>query len=179
MEVLDWAAMSPDPPVHDPNWTESWGRQGSPEEATEEVLDWAAMSPDPPVHDPNWTESWGRQGAPEKTAVPEAPPRPRSAPEGKREQAPPKDQGGDPGRRQEVPARNRHRPKPCPACGVQHPLRECQVFKTAERGERHRLANKAKVCGRCLHPGHYARDCNRTSTCQIAECGGRHHPLLH
>ena len=68
--------------------------------------------------------------------------------------------------------------KGCVCCHKDHRLEVCPVFQSMDVQPRIRFCLQAKVCIRCLNPGHFKRDCNQEySHCE--RCTEKHHTLLH
>ena len=63
-------------------------------------------------------------------------------------------------------------------CGQSHTrLDKCSVFREAPLKEKMVMAKTALACFRCLSFGHMSRQCRSKGSC--ADCGRRHHSLLH
>ena len=58
-----------------------------------------------------------------------------------------------------------------------HKLFSCNSFREKTIDERFQVVKKNKLCGNCLRSGHFANQCNSTSTCKT--CQGKHNTLLH
>jgi hypothetical protein len=57
---------------------------------------------------------------------------------------------------------------------VGHLLEKCYSFRSQNFESR-----KEKLCNICFGKGHFAKQCRRRDNCMVAECGQRHHSLLH
>jgi hypothetical protein len=61
-----------------------------------------------------------------------------------------------------------------------HDVLRCQKWREAGVQERWQLANTAKICYRCLRPGHIGYRCRvRRADCGVNGCRRTHHPDLH
>ena len=58
-----------------------------------------------------------------------------------------------------------------------HKLFSCNSFREKTIDERFQVVKTNKLCGNCLRSGHFANQCNSTSTCKT--CQGKHNTLLH
>ncbi|XP_055612702.1 uncharacterized protein LOC129759321 [Uranotaenia lowii] len=76
--------------------------------------------------------------------------------------------------------RPRNTQKPCKACGrTDHRLRFCDVFKNMPQAQRLELAEQWQICHTCLND-HGQLTCRfRRMRCNVGDCQGRHHSLLH
>jgi hypothetical protein len=71
-------------------------------------------------------------------------------------------------------------PLSCEACSGPHLVWRCDTFKKMELNERQRKFLRRGLCKICLFRGHIAKNCPKTNfKCRIAECGAKHHTLLH
>jgi hypothetical protein len=71
-------------------------------------------------------------------------------------------------------------PSSCEACSGPHRVWRCDTFKKMELNERQRIVLRRGLCNKCLVRGHIAKNCPKTNfKCRIAECGAKHHTLLH
>ncbi|XP_043284943.1 uncharacterized protein [Venturia canescens] len=64
----------------------------------------------------------------------------------------------------------------CHYCLSQHFIAKCPNFKQRTPQERRTIAEQRRLCFNCLGP-HSAVNCKVTGRC--AECGGKHHTLIH
>lgn len=55
----------------------------------------------------------------------------------------------------------------------------CHLFQNKTRAEKWQVAEKNKLCYRCLGEDHAASKCTRTKKCGINGCLKTHHKLLH
>ncbi|XP_028416927.1 uncharacterized protein LOC114541139 [Dendronephthya gigantea] len=62
---------------------------------------------------------------------------------------------------------------------IGHSLEKCFSFRKESLNARKDVVRKEKLCNLCLGKGHFERQCRRKETCMVAECGQRHHSLLH
>ncbi|XP_046144393.1 uncharacterized protein LOC123988414 [Osmia bicornis bicornis] len=65
----------------------------------------------------------------------------------------------------------------CVACGADHALFKCDVFRGQSVEQRLSLAREHHRCFNCLQKGHLPAVCPSKRACSI--CKGRHHSLLH
>lgn len=65
----------------------------------------------------------------------------------------------------------------CIACGSDHALFRCDVFRGQSVEKRLSLAREHRHCFNCLQKGHFPAACSSKRRCSI--CKGRHHTLLH
>ena len=56
-------------------------------------------------------------------------------------------------------------------------LQLCEEFKKLSLDGKRTLANKSKICYKCLTPGHKVQDCKSKKSC--SKCEGKHHSWLH
>ena len=71
-------------------------------------------------------------------------------------------------------------PSRCEACSGPHRVWRCDTFNKMELNERQRIFLRRGLCNKCLVRGHIAKNCPKTNfKCRIAECGAKHHTLLH
>ncbi|XP_055590152.1 uncharacterized protein LOC129742295 [Uranotaenia lowii] len=69
--------------------------------------------------------------------------------------------------------------KPCFDCRrTDHKIRYCEDFKKRSVSERFRIVEKNKLCRICLN-NHGKSRCNFRLRCNVGNCGGDHHSLLH
>ncbi|XP_077966657.1 uncharacterized protein LOC120343839 [Styela clava] len=67
----------------------------------------------------------------------------------------------------------------CLCCGDSHFLYNCTKFKDKDTKQRRDFVREYKACFNCLRAGHNVKDCRSTYTCQVNNCGKKHHTLLH
>ena len=67
----------------------------------------------------------------------------------------------------------------CCACGGKHSVVECRNFQRMDTSQRFQLAKENRLCFVCLKGRHAARFCRTDILCSVADCGGKHHELLH
>ena len=60
-----------------------------------------------------------------------------------------------------------------------HLLEKCYSFRNEKFEARKEFVRKEKLCNVCFGKGHLAKQCRRRDNCLVAECGQRHHSLLH
>jgi hypothetical protein len=60
-----------------------------------------------------------------------------------------------------------------------HLLERCFSFRKEPLNIRRDVVRNEKLCNLCLCKGHFEKQCRRKETCMVAECGQRHHSLLH
>ena len=58
-------------------------------------------------------------------------------------------------------------------------LERCFSFRKEPLNVRKDVVRNEKLCNLCLCKGHFEKQCRRKETCMVAECGQRHHSLLH
>ena len=63
----------------------------------------------------------------------------------------------------------------CRRCDTHHYLTDCPAFANMDHERKREETARARACFRCLKPGHFARDCEKT----CARCQQQHHELLH
>ena len=69
----------------------------------------------------------------------------------------------------------------CSFCQADHGSPNCPVFNGKSVDERWKLVQESKLCYNCLKPSHhkhFSKIC-RQPKCSVANCGRRHHKLLH
>ena len=59
----------------------------------------------------------------------------------------------------------------------QHPVWNCENFKSKKVNERREQVQKIRLCFNCLRPGHMLKDC-KSRTCSVPSCGRRYNRLL-
>ena len=70
--------------------------------------------------------------------------------------------------------------KYCSAClGACADLGSCQSFQGMKLADRRDHVYKHKLCFNCLKGNHFSRECRKPKQCNVADCSGKHHPLLH
>ena len=62
---------------------------------------------------------------------------------------------------------------------VGHLLEKCYSFRSQNFESRKEFVLKEKLCNICFGKGHFAKQCRTRDHCMVAECGQRHHSLLH
>jgi hypothetical protein len=62
---------------------------------------------------------------------------------------------------------------------TRHLLERCFSFRKEPLNVRRDVVRNEKLCNLCLCKGHFENQCRRKETCMVAECGQRHHSLLH
>ena len=67
----------------------------------------------------------------------------------------------------------------CQACGGDHQIWTCQVFKQKSISDKWDIAKRCQLCFRCLAEGHSGRKCPRSRQCGQNGCKALHHRLLH
>ena len=67
----------------------------------------------------------------------------------------------------------------CQACGADHQIWTCQVFKQKSISDKWDIAKRCQLCFRCLAEGHPGRKCPRSRQCGQNGCKALHHRLLH
>ena len=65
----------------------------------------------------------------------------------------------------------------CPACGQDHGLKECDIFRNLTTTERRKVVAATRACYVCLLKGHIASKCQDKKPC--TSCPRLHHPMLH
>ena len=78
--------------------------------------------------------------------------------------------------------RSREKPRtygPCGKCGGSHTLAKCQAFRELTLEEKRKVVREAKACIKCLHVGHFRRNCQVVGKCSHTGCKEAHHTLLH
>ena len=67
----------------------------------------------------------------------------------------------------------------CILCEVNHELIRCPRFLSQCIDERIDVLKRHKRCFVCLRANHIAKDCRSRTRCNVPNCSGRHHYLLH
>ncbi|CAH8639763.1 unnamed protein product, partial [Dicrocoelium dendriticum] len=67
----------------------------------------------------------------------------------------------------------------CLNCGSDHATASCRSFLSLDVPSRWRLMKSRGGCFRCLGTGHRSATCQNGKDCNVPDCRGRHHPLLH
>ena len=67
----------------------------------------------------------------------------------------------------------------CPSCNSSHWLSQCEKFKKMSVDDRYKFVRSKKLCINCLTPGHYVRECPKTSFCRVQNCTTSHSTFLH
>ena len=67
----------------------------------------------------------------------------------------------------------------CQACGADHQIWTCQVFKQKCISDKWDIAKCCQLCFRCLAEGHSGRKCPRSRQCDQNGCKALHYRLLH
>ena len=68
----------------------------------------------------------------------------------------------------------------CVCCsGTCNDLALCHKFKSMSLEARSEFVKLHKLCFNCLKGKHFSRLCRRPKVCQVSECKGKHHTLLH
>lgn len=68
----------------------------------------------------------------------------------------------------------------CKICKTgNHGAWACHIFKKKKRSEKWKIAEKNKLCYRCLSEDHGAKTCKRKNICGVNGCEKTHHQLLH
>ena len=70
-------------------------------------------------------------------------------------------------------------PPKCPFCNGQHVLVRCKDFKKLRVEQRLRFVRSKGLCVNCLLPGHFVRECLKSSFCKISGCQSKHSTYLH
>ena len=70
-------------------------------------------------------------------------------------------------------------PPMCPHCEEKHWLTKCEWFLKSSAEARKAFIAKQKLCYNCFSNKHSARECPSKRTCNVEECGKKHHKLLH
>ena len=60
-----------------------------------------------------------------------------------------------------------------------HPIEECKVFLNMSMDRKQQVVKEKGVCHNCLKRGHRQVECRSTKKCEVRNCGGHHHKLLH
>lgn len=68
---------------------------------------------------------------------------------------------------------------PCVACGNDHKLLYCPVFKGMKPADRLQLVHLHKLCENCLLNNHNTEMCRRASMCGISGCNLKHTRFIH
>ena len=72
------------------------------------------------------------------------------------------------------------RPPPsCPFCDSHHVLVRCRAFKKLRVAQRLQFVRSKGLCVNCLLPGHFVRECPKSSFCKISGCQSKHSTYLH
>ena len=69
--------------------------------------------------------------------------------------------------------------KKCLKCNNDHYTDQCGEIKKMTGEERWQWLRKENACGNCLKVGHMKKFCKRPSGCNVKDCKGKHHWLLH
>jgi hypothetical protein len=69
--------------------------------------------------------------------------------------------------------------KLCHCCGKTHSIEMCPLFKGLSVVDRAEWARDKKLCFRCLEGLHRSAECPSKTVCTVADCGQRHHFLIH
>ncbi|KFD58099.1 hypothetical protein M514_00862 [Trichuris suis] len=68
----------------------------------------------------------------------------------------------------------------CVVCGMaRHDINSCPNFAEQSMENRVAVVRRLHLCLVCLKCGHSKRDCESLSKCNVGNCKGRHHSLLH
>ncbi|CAH8531801.1 unnamed protein product [Dicrocoelium dendriticum] len=67
----------------------------------------------------------------------------------------------------------------CLNCGSDHATASCRSFLSLDVPSRWRLMKSRGGCFRCLETGHKSATCQNSKECNVSDCRGHHHPLLH
>ena len=67
----------------------------------------------------------------------------------------------------------------CGYCKAKHKITRCETFGKLVPSARFNSAKEKRLCFNCLGTGHDSQKCSSTNTCFIADCGKKHHTLLH
>ena len=70
-------------------------------------------------------------------------------------------------------------PPKCPFCNSQHVLVRCKDFKKLRVEQRLQFIRSKGLCVNCLLPGHFVRECPKSSFCKISGCQSKHSTYLH
>ena len=70
-------------------------------------------------------------------------------------------------------------PVKCLLCQQEHWLSQCQTFRSNTISERSKFVREKNLCGNCLVPGHFIKDCPKKSFCKVSGCTGKHSTFLH
>ncbi|XP_033099358.1 uncharacterized protein LOC117103008 [Anneissia japonica] len=65
----------------------------------------------------------------------------------------------------------------CQACGENHSICTCKLFKEMSTEEKQALVRTKRLCNGCLKRGHIWKECRKKSICEI--CQGKHPTVLH
>ena len=60
-----------------------------------------------------------------------------------------------------------------------HSIEECKVFLNMNMERKQQVVNEKGVCRNCLKRGHRQKECKSNKRCEVKNCGGHHHKLLH
>ena len=65
-------------------------------------------------------------------------------------------------------------------CCGQHRLWKCDKFKNQPHQDKWKVVRDQNICIKCLHSGHFARDCPKTQfKCQVDGCNRNHNTILY
>jgi len=70
-------------------------------------------------------------------------------------------------------------PAKCPLCNSHHVLVCCKDFKKLCVKQRLQFVRSKGLCVNCLLPGHFVRECPKSSFCKISRCQSKHSTYLH
>ena len=70
-------------------------------------------------------------------------------------------------------------PVKCLLCQQEHWLSQCQTFRSNTISERSKFVRGKNLCGNCLVPRHFIKDCPKKSFCKVSGCTGKHSTFLH
>ena len=73
-------------------------------------------------------------------------------------------------------------PKPpvkCLLCQHEHWLSQCQTFRSNTISERSKFVRGKNLCGNCLVPRHFIKDCPKKNFCKVSGCTRKHSTFLH
>ena len=65
-------------------------------------------------------------------------------------------------------------PAKCPFCNSHHVLVRCKDFKKLRVEQRLQFVRSKDLCVNCLLPGHFVRECPKSSFCKISGCHSKH-----
>ena len=65
----------------------------------------------------------------------------------------------------------------CPQCSASHRLASCDAFKKASTEEKRKICFGARICYKCLEPGHVAKFCKTDARCET--CLRQHLTMMH